>query len=138
MTDLRHTIPKEFSLREQALVVHQTAKLRDEHIQRLRSKGKMGDEDMNLQSYNLAVLYAAANTLKALHADGKGQKPGERAAQGSPADEQSGETSPALVQTTPQETQQVTPQVEESPPAPAEIVHPEDAPMVRSTDDDGF
>jgi len=116
MSDRRDEIPKEFPIREQALVVHQAARMKEDFIAKQRSKGKMSDEDMNLQAYSVAVLDAAARTLKALHADRKA----------------------GLVHPEPEQIQQIAPVVEEIPPAPPEIVHPDDAPMVRSLDDDGF
>lgn len=97
MTDRRSEIPKDFTYREQAIVIHQTARLREDFIAKRRGAGKMSDEDMNLQAYTVAVLYAAARTLKSLSEENKGQKPG-RAAQAPPAEEQSGETSPAQVE----------------------------------------
>ena len=112
MTDRRSEIPKTFPLREQAIVVHQTARLREEFIQRQRGKGKMSDEDMNLQAYNVAVLDAAAASLKALHAERKDVH-GHR-----------------------EEKQQVAPKVKEKPAAPVETGPPLYARP--PAEDDGF
>lgn len=115
MTDRRAEIPKDFTLREQALVVHQTARMREDFIARKRGANKMSDEDMNLQTYTVAVLDAAAQTLKALHAERKGIE---------------------VVRKEPEPIQIVDDQVEEIPPEGQKLVHPET--MIREEGDDGF
>jgi hypothetical protein len=123
MTDRRSEIPKTFPLREQAIVVHQTARIREDFIMKKRGKGQMSDEDMNLQAYNVAVLDAAAATLKALAAEHKAGHPAI------------GALAKIVHQETP-ENQQVAPKVEEKPAA-----EPETSPPLYErppAEDDGF
>lgn len=70
MADRTSEIPKEFPLKEQYQVLRRTIEIRREFISGKRGRNQMGDEQYNIEMYNVAALDAALETIgKAYAAD---------------------------------------------------------------------
>lgn len=63
MVDRTSDIPKEFSLKEQYQVLRRAIEIRKDFISMKRGRNQMGDEQYNLDMYNVAALEAALETI---------------------------------------------------------------------------
>mgnify|MGYP000470474052 CR=1 FL=1 len=75
MADRTSEIPKSFSRREQVQVLQATYKSRRDFIVGNRRRGKMGDEQYNIEMYNLAVLESCVATMRELPVERMGEPP---------------------------------------------------------------
>lgn len=75
MADRTSEIPKSFSRREQVQVLQAVYKSRRDFIKGNRQRGKMGDEQYNIEMYNLAVLESCVATLRGLSGEPKEEAP---------------------------------------------------------------
>lgn len=90
MADRREDIPKSFPLKEQYQVLRRVIEIRRDFIAGKRSRQQMGDEQFNIEMYNVAVLDAALETIgKAFAVDRDARRAAEQQQAQQPSKEDS-------------------------------------------------